>query len=158
MTTPNLPAAGTNFGQYFIPANLSNGVTGGLADFSGMTREDWEALIEGDWNGKLLPLGDPLEIIRELVHAVTSALTGDFEPFIDLIGEVPILGDIVKGAQSLLQGVIPIGWLSTDTPNLLANPGFDGVDSMVEGEGWLYDATVGRTKLGSARFLSLIHI
>lgn len=152
MTTPNLPAAGTNFGQYFIPANLSNGVTGGLADFSGMTREDWEALIEGDWNGKLLPLGDPLEIIRELVHAVTSALTGDFEPFIDLIGEVPILGDIVKGAQSLLQGVIPIGWLSTDTPNLLANPGFDGVDSMVEGEGWLYDATVGRTKLGSARF------
>ncbi|GEE00168.1 hypothetical protein nbrc107696_06140 [Gordonia spumicola] len=152
MTTPNLPAAGTNFGQYFIPANLSNGVTGGLADFSGMTREDWEALIEGDWNGKLLPLGDPLEIIRELVHAVTSALTGDFDPFIDLIGEVPILGDIAKGAQALLQGVIPIGWLSTDTPNLLANPDFDGADSMVVGEGWLYDAAVGRTKAGSARF------
>lgn len=102
MTTPNLPAAGTDFGPYFIPSNLPNGVTGGLGEFASWTREDWEALLAGEWADKLSPLGGPLAAVRELSNAIAAALTGDFDPFIDIVGQVPILGDAAEILGDLL--------------------------------------------------------
>ncbi|WP_336819868.1 hypothetical protein [Gordonia sp. MMO-8] len=112
----------------------------------------------GEWEWPdldLVALGDEVLFgpIRQLLSAVTGLPLETWPTIPDIIAAASdLLSQIGAGIESLLSGVIPLGWLSATTPNLLANGGFDAAVSMVEGEGWLYDATVGRTKAGSARF------
>lgn len=181
MTAPNLPGVGTDFGPWALPANAGNGVTGGLSQFASWSQSDWEEFIEQLWNSKLTPLGEPLAVIRELVHAVTSALTGDFGPFFDLLGELPILGDVdfdgllaalrgdytggdlalsaiqqvAAGFRSVLSGgpLINLGQLTAAPVNLLPSGSFDTDSTVLEGEGWSWDDAVGRSSAGSARFV-----
>lgn len=48
---------------------------------------------------------------------------------------------------------IPLSLFAPTTPNLLANGSFSGPESMAEGNGWMYDPSTGRDKLGSARYV-----
>lgn len=111
----------------------------------------------GDWDldVDLIGLGDELLFgpIRQLLSSVTGLPLSTWPTIPEIVdGAKNLLGAIGKGIEQLLSGVIPIGLLSRTTPNLLANGGFDGAVSIVEGEGWFWDEAVGRTSPGSARF------
>ncbi|WP_345314437.1 hypothetical protein [Gordonia alkaliphila] len=116
-----------------------------------MAEADWRAVLEAAMRPHWDQLGDPVAVLREFVHAITSALTGDFDPFIELVGRVPILGDIVKGAANLLSGgrLINLGQLTAAPVNLLPG-GFDSAESLQEGEGWSWDAVEGHLAPGCA--------
>lgn len=148
MTTPGgwSPTSG-----YMLPAGVGASGGTGLSGFAGTTEADWRAWVESQhaphWDG----LGDPIEVMKALVNAVVSALKGNFQPFIDLIGEVPILGDIVKGAANFLSGgrLINLGQLTAAPVNLIAG-GFDSLDSVAEAEGWSWDPSDGYGSPGCA--------
>ncbi|MGB3301767.1 MAG: hypothetical protein WBA98_03675 [Gordonia sp. (in: high G+C Gram-positive bacteria)] len=112
----------------------------------------------GDWDFDgldLVALGDEVLFgpIRQLLSAVTGLPLSTWPTVPDIIdGAKNVLGAIGKGIEQLLSGVIPIGLLSPTVPNLLANGAFDGAQSMVEGEGWTWDAVEGRTSPGCALF------
>ncbi|WP_336793032.1 hypothetical protein [Gordonia malaquae] len=111
----------------------------------------------GDWDLDLdlVGLGDELIFgpIRQLLSAVTGLPLETWPTVPEILDAASdLLSQIGAGIESLLSGVIPLGWLSATTPNMLVNGGFDGAVSMTPGEGWSYDATVGRTKPGSALF------
>ncbi|MEJ9080785.1 hypothetical protein WKY82_20415 [Gordonia malaquae] len=111
----------------------------------------------GDWDLDLdlVGLGDELIFgpIRQLLSAVTGLPLETWPTVPEILDAASdLLSQIGAGIESLLSGVIPLGWLSATTPNMLVNGGFDGSVSMTPGEGWSHDATVGRTKPGAALF------
>ncbi|UQE73829.1 hypothetical protein MYK68_13930 [Gordonia sp. PP30] len=82
-------------------------------------------------------------------------MTGDFGPFIDLIGEVPILGDVVGAIASFAK--VDLSRLTSSPRALLAAGSFDAPETIVSGSGWAWDSDVYRTvapgiPAGSARF------
>lgn len=101
MTSPNLPGAGTDFGQYFIPANVANGETGGLADFASRERGDWEAMQTQQWDDKLKPMGEPLDVIRILANIAIGVLGGTFEDFFNMFGQHSVVEQIHDGQLEL---------------------------------------------------------
>lgn len=112
----------------------------------------------GEWEWPdldLVALGDEVLFgpIRQLLSAVTGLPLETWPTVPEIIEAASdLLSQIGAGIESLLSGVIPLGWLSATTPNMLINGGFDGAVSMTPGEGWSYDETVGRTKPGAALF------
>ncbi|WP_353107840.1 hypothetical protein [Gordonia sp. (in: high G+C Gram-positive bacteria)] len=142
--TPGAAQIGSSIAQFYQTANKD-----ALAQNANL--DLWEVLdqVRESVFGMLGGFGDVAEAVWDGIQALIEALTGGGGSLDDVVDWVESLGGAVL---DLLQGVIPLGWLSATTPNLLANGGFDSAVSMVEGEGWLYDAGVGRTGLGSARF------
>lgn len=49
---------------------------------------------------------------------------------------------------------IPLSLFAPTTPELLANGSFEGVESMAEGNGWMWDGATGRNKVGSAKYVA----
>lgn len=149
-----MPAA-WNPNQWVPSVNMGDSPAGGLSDFSQWTQASWEEWIHNQWQSKTEGIGDPIEVLRQLANAIASALTGDFDPFIDLLGEVPILGDMIDMIKNFdvgnfLGGLIPVGLLTQGTPNRLANGGFHGLVSLEAVDGWSWDDTIGLTSPGSA--------
>lgn len=149
MTSPDLAHPGgsqlaSSIGSFYQNANQSALGASENAWLLQVAEEFREAVF-----GMLGGFGDVAEVVWDGIQALIEALTGGGGSLDDVVDWVATLGAAVG---DLLQGVIPIGWLSASTPNLLANPGFDGAASMVAGEGWIHDPAVGRTAVGSARF------
>lgn len=62
---------------------------------------DVKALADGAFG----PFGAVMQALNSLVNAIKSALQGDFQPFIDLLGEVPIIGDLIELIQNIIDNV-----------------------------------------------------
>jgi len=73
---------------YFFIANMANGASSGLEGFAQMTKEDWEALLHGEWSPHFAEIGGPIAALWNWVNAIGSAFQGDFAPLEALLGSV----------------------------------------------------------------------
>lgn len=149
MTSPdNLFPAGAQLGQSLAqfyqtadPEAIAQSGNLDLFQVLEQVRENLFSMLGG--------FGDVAEAVWDGIQALIDALTGGGQGLDDVVAWVAGIGGAVV---DLLQGRIPVGWLTADTPNVLENGAFDGAASLVEGEGWTWDSTVGRTSPGSAMF------
>lgn len=112
MTTPNGPSA-YEPNKYYIPSNLPSDAAGGMAEFASTDQTGWEKYIHDRENAKWKPtgteIGQPLDLLNNLIQAVVSVFQGDVGPLEDLVDGVirgiPIIGDIYSAITSAITGV-----------------------------------------------------
>ena len=63
--------------EYNFTANLTNPATGGLGQFSQMTKADWEAFEGGRWNERTKTIGDGVDLLRVITNALVLFAKGD---------------------------------------------------------------------------------
>lgn len=108
MTTPNQPGAGVN-NNYFLPANRPNGATGGLSQFAAADEEFWNDYAYEQWDPKFKHMGEPVDVLRTLTHAVVAAFQGDIGPLGALVSGT--VRDIVMTPLSVL-----LSWIAGGDP------------------------------------------
>lgn len=96
-------------------------------------------------------LSQIVEVVTNLIRSITGGLdftnlTNENFNFFTMIFE--IIGNLIRNG---LTAIIPIGHLTSQTVEILTEPGFGSTDAISEGEGWAHDPTIGRNSLGSAR-------
>jgi hypothetical protein len=141
-----------NVDGFKIGARVSSAVNTGtvrIDDISALAHQEdpgsgFGSLIFGVVNGIITSfLGGVLGIDNPTIDTIINTFLGF------LTGGSPLDSLNLFNLTSLF-GVLPISHLSTDSPELLANPGFQEAIS-IEGAGiWNWDETKGKTTLGSA--------
>lgn len=150
MTSPDFASPGGAQGALSLAGFYQNADPEAIAklgnlDLFGVLEQVRESVF-----GMLGGFGDVAEAVWDAIQTLIEALTGGVGDGLDDVVEwVAGLGGAVA---DFLQGRIPLGWLTAETPNVLDNGAFDGEVSLVIGEGWTWDAAVGRTSPGSALF------
>ncbi|AXH48988.1 hypothetical protein SEA_HORUS_29 [Gordonia phage Horus] len=108
MTTPNQPGAGVN-NNYFLPANRPNAATSGLSQFAAADEEFWNDYAYDQWDPKFKHMGEPVDVLRTLTHAVIAAFQGDIGPLGALVSGT--VRDIVMTPLSVL-----LSWIAGGDP------------------------------------------
>ncbi|QDH92299.1 hypothetical protein SEA_SQUIDDLY_31 [Gordonia phage Squiddly] len=108
MTTPNQPGAGVN-NNYFLPANRPNAATSGLSQFAAADEEFWNDYAYNEWDPKFKHMGEPVDVLRTLTHAVVAAFQGDIGPLGALVSGT--VHDIVMTPLSVL-----LSWIAGGEP------------------------------------------
>lgn len=116
-----------------VVTNMIRGITGGL-DFTDLTNENYNPIT---WLVHIVG-----NLINNGVLGIQSALSA-----FNIFGILPQFSLPNIDISHLIFG----GSSTSIGPNLLVEPGFDDADSINIGTGWIRDATVGHTTVGSAK-------
>lgn len=99
--------------EYNFTANLTNPATGGLGQFSQMTKADWEAFEGGRWNERTKTIGDGVDLLRVITNALVLFAKGDITGLVELFGNTIVelitsssIYQVITGAAGGLTGLL----------------------------------------------------
>lgn len=129
-------------GEYQVPVNAANSFTSGTAEFASWTKDDWDEAISALWEGKFTNVGNPLEVIRQIAHAIVAAFEGDWDPLKDLFADVTkrsFVGEVIDALFGGYHGVSTTGHTTAELASVGAS--IQNRITALEGGGVRYSMT-----------------